>query len=119
MTGYVATKIMEVMSQQCRGRENAHTRAWIEERLRHWAIDISDRKVRNHYSGLPKCSCEDGLFIPIRTSEVLEYESYMRRNGRSEAEISVKISRIYAYYPGLRPAPKFEQLSLGVEANRI
>jgi hypothetical protein len=113
MSDFIPTKILEVMNTHCRGRKNAQPRAWIETRLRHWSIDITDRKIRAYYAGLPICSSEDGLFIPIRPDEVQEYRRYLEPK-LPAAKIDLKIRRIVATWPHLCPVPKHEQLGLSL-----
>jgi hypothetical protein len=103
-----ATKILEIMRIHNLGRENAETRIRIEARLQ----NFNDRGVRNAYSDVPLCSCEDGLFLPIRPEEVDEYETYLRRKKMSEDLISIKIRRIRATWPELKPRPKMVQVEL-------
>jgi hypothetical protein len=112
MNDFVSLKIMEVLQRDHRGRENAAPRAIIENKLRVWSIDIGDRKIRDAYSHLPLCSCEYGLFRPIRPAEVIEYAEYLRRKHMDEALIQIKIRRILATWPELSPVPAHLQQSL-------
>jgi hypothetical protein len=108
---YVSTVILETMRLHNSGRENAEPRERIERRLGHRGIDLCDRRVRAAYSKIPLCSCNDGLFIPIRPEEVTEYERYSLMT-RPPAEVAIKVRRIYATWPLLKPRPVNVQASL-------
>jgi hypothetical protein len=111
MRDYIATKILETLRLHNSGQENAKPRWKIEERLRHLGIDVCDRRVRDAYSTIPHCSCNEGLFIPIRPEEVIEYERYSLLT-RPPAEVAMKVRRIYATWPFLRTRPKNVQIPL-------
>jgi len=119
MSDYIATKILEVLRLHNLGRENAEPRAKVEERLSHLRINIGDRAVRDAYSTIPLCSCEDGLFLPIRPEEVTEYEDYLRKKKIAESLISIKISRIYATWPDLKARPQPVQTELFPRPGRM
>jgi len=104
MNDYIATKILEIMRLHNTGQENAESRWKIEDRLRHLGIDLCDRRVRAAYSIIPHCSCNEGLFIPIRPEEVTEYERYSLLT-RPPAEVALKVRRILATWPNLRQRP--------------
>lgn len=119
MSEYIATKILESMRIHNLGRENAEPRVRIEERLSHIRINFNDRTIRFAYATIPICSCNDGLFIPIRPEEVTEYEAYLRRKKIAESLISIKINRIHATWPELKPQPKPVQAELFPRPGRM
>ena len=70
--------IFDIIRKNHRGRENAISRDDLREKLRIWGIEISDRSLRDVYSKLPVCTCDQGIFYPIRTQELEEYQVYLK-----------------------------------------
>ena len=102
MNAFLSRKIMELLQARARGEEHALPRGCILAELRCFNPDLSDRDMRELYAALPVCSCEKGLFVPIRPGEVEAFGIYMtKKNGPIIAARRVAI--IYAYYPKLRP----------------
>lgn len=85
-----------------RGRDKAIPRKELEHHLRLFEKKLSERTVREIYAGLPVCSCEDGLFIPKTTREVLDFEAYVSK-AHGPIIAARRVSVIYAYYQNLRP----------------
>lgn len=115
---YIAMRIMEVLNRDARGRERAIVRDEVDRRLKIWCIDIGDRHFRDIYSSLPVCVCNQGMFIPIRPEEVVEYRRYLGPKIPPE-KIEIKIRRILATWPALRPKPKAIQLDLDMGAAKV
>ena len=78
MNDTIRMRIMQIMASH-RGRENAIPRKELAGKLRRFAIDIADRQLRDIYSTLPICSCNDGIFIPRTPEEVQKYREYLKR----------------------------------------
>ena len=70
--------VFDIVQKGHRGRENVITRDVLREKLRLWNVIISDRKLRNIYSKLPICTCDQGVFYPIRVQEIEEYRQYLK-----------------------------------------
>jgi hypothetical protein len=70
--------VFDIIQKDYRGRENAITRDDLRERLELWDIIISDRKLRDIYSKLPICTCDQGVFYPVRIQEIEEYRQYLK-----------------------------------------
>jgi len=75
----IAEYILEKLQTDHRGRQWAITRqallAWVHDT----GVDtqMTDRELRRVYSTLPICSCNEGLFWPITSRELKDFESYM------------------------------------------
>ena len=103
MNAFLSRKIMELLQARARGEENAVPREEVLAELRLFQPKLSDRAMRDIYSALPVCSCERGLYVPIRPGEVEAFKVYMtKKNGPIIAARRVAI--ILAFYPKLRPA---------------
>lgn len=110
MSDFLSNKLMEMLQARARGRENAVTRDELLYQLGLFRPNLGDRKFREMYAGLPVCSCVDGLFIPVKPQEVLDFKAYLEKQvGPIIAARRVAI--IYAFYPKLRP-PTGEQLRM-------
>ena len=70
--------IFKIIRTNHRGRENAISRDDLREKLRVWSVVISDRSLRDFYSKLPVCTCDQGIFYPIRPQELEEYQAYLK-----------------------------------------
>ena len=64
------------------GKENAVKRKDLLEFARGYDSEISDRELRNIYCGLEVCSCNAGIFYPIRASEIREFKFYLLKKVR-------------------------------------
>jgi hypothetical protein len=103
MNALLSRMIMEFLQVRARGEENAVPREDVLAELRLFEPKLPDRTMRELYAKLPVCSCERGLYIPIRPGEVEAFKLYMtKKNGPFIAAQRVMI--ILAYYPKLRPA---------------
>ena len=71
MNTFLSRKIMELLQARARGEENAVPREEVLAELRLFDPKLPDRTMRELYAALPICSCEKGLFIPIRPGEVV------------------------------------------------
>lgn len=102
MNAFLSRRIMELLQARARGEEHALSRGHVLAELRCFDPDLSDRTMRDIYSKLPVCSCEKGLFIPLRPGEVEAFKIYMtKKNGPIIAARRVAI--IFSFYPKLRP----------------
>lgn len=61
-----------------RGRENAVKRDILLNFCRAFEPSLTDRELRKIYSELPVCSCNEGIFWPIRHEEIDEFEAYLK-----------------------------------------
>jgi len=103
MNAFLSRKIMELLQARARGEEHALPRGCVLAELRCFNPDLSDRDMRELYAALPICSCEKGLFIPIRPGEVEAFKIYLdKKVGPKIAARRVAI--IFSFYPKLRPA---------------
>ena len=62
-----------------RGRENAIKRGELLAYCQLWESEMTDRELRNIYSRLSVCTCEDGIFFPIRPEELEEFRIYLAK----------------------------------------
>lgn len=62
-----------------RGRDEAIKRDALLRYARIFDTAITDRELRNIYSRLPVCVCEQGIFYPIRGQEVQDFLVYLRK----------------------------------------
>jgi len=99
---FLSRKIMELLQARARGEENAVPREEVLAELRLFDPKLPDRTMRELYAALPICSCEKGLYIPIRPGEVEAFKLYLAKKvGPIIAARRVAI--IYNAYPKLRP----------------
>ena len=110
MNDFLSRKIMELLQARARGEENALPREHIFAELRCFQPKLTDRAMRELYVGLPICSCENGLYVPIRSGEVVAFKTYLEKKV-GPIIASRRVAIIYAFYPKLRP-PIGEQLRL-------
>ena len=61
------------------GKERAITRRELLDYCRVYDSALTDRELRNIYSRLPVISSNNGIFWPIRESELDEFEQYCRK----------------------------------------
>jgi hypothetical protein len=111
----IANRIMETMLLHNRGRANAEPRRVIEDRLKVWCIDVNDRTIREAYSTLPICACNEGLYLPITTDDVESFRAYAMKT-RPPAEVQMKVRRIYQLYEHLSPKSRSVQMDLDMSA---
>ena len=105
---FLRDQVMRVM-QGHRGRAAAMPRKVLLEELRLFRPKFTDRDCRELYSGLPLCSCEDGLFLPETVAEVQEFKAYITK-AWGPIQAHRRYSTIISFYPQL--APPAEQLGL-------
>ena len=101
---FITVKIMELLSRHARGRQNAMPRKELAGKLRRFAIDIADRQLRDIYSTLPICSCNDGIFIPRTPEEVQKYREYLRPH-MSPEKVQARITILLTTWPHLAAGP--------------
>jgi hypothetical protein len=102
MREIVRLRIMQILAHH-RGRPNAIPRKELIDKLRHYCIDLDDRKIREAYASLPICSSESGLFIPTNTTEVQAFAEYLRPHMGPD-KIAARVGIIYSTWPALTPA---------------
>jgi len=61
-----------------RGKERAIKRDELLRYARLFDASLTDRSLRNIYSKLPVCTCDQGIFYPVRESEMEEYQRYLK-----------------------------------------
>ena len=103
MNETVRMRIMQIMASH-RGRENAIPRRELADKLHRFAIDLEDRALRNIYSTLPICSCNDGIFIPRTPEEVQKYREYLRPH-MSPEKVQARITILLTTWPHLAAGP--------------
>lgn len=75
----LSSLILDKIRKNHRGKENAIRRGELLRFCRLFDPEITDREMRQIYSQLPVCTCEKGVFWPIRESEIDEYYSYLKK----------------------------------------
>ena len=60
------------------GHERAIRREDLLQFARLYDRGLTDRALRNIYSKLPICTCDQGIFYPVRTQELEEYQRYLK-----------------------------------------
>jgi hypothetical protein len=110
MSIFIRDQIMRII-QGCKGRANAMPRKVLLAELRLYRPTLTDRDCRELYSGLPICSCEDGLFLPQTVTEVQEFKAYITK-AWGPIQAHRRVGTILAFNPQL--APPAEQLGLGI-----
>ena len=60
------------------GKQRAITRRELLFYCRQFKPDLTDRQLRNAYCRLPVVSSDVGIFWPVLSSELDEFESYMK-----------------------------------------
>jgi hypothetical protein len=108
MSIFLRDQIMRVM-QGHKGRANAMPRKVLLAELRLFVPKLSDHECRELYSGLPLCSCEDGLFLPQTVAEVQDFRAYITK-AWGPIQAHRRYATIISFYPHL--APPAEQLGL-------
>jgi len=104
---FIRDQVMRIMSGH-RGRSNALSRRDLLAHLQLFRPTLSDREMRELYSGLPICSCAEGLFLPDHQNipkgvqEVLEFKTYLTKQSGPIVAYR-RCATIYAYYPKLVP----------------
>jgi len=110
MNTFLRDQIMRVM-QGCKGRANAMPRKTLLAELRPYRPKFTDRDCRELYSGLPICSCPEGLFLPQTVAEVQDFKAYITK-AWGPIQAHRRVGTILSFYPKL--APPAEQLGLGI-----
>ena len=71
--------ILEKIKRDHRGKENSCKRRYLLSYARYFNPDLTDRQLRNIYCQLPVVSSNVGIFWPICSSELDEFEKYCRK----------------------------------------
>ena len=71
--------ILYAIKKDHRGKENSIVRKDLLFKICGAYPDLTDRELRNIYCQLPIISSEAGIFWPIRSSELDEFEEYCRK----------------------------------------
>lgn len=79
--------ILEKIKDDHRGKENAITRKKLLSYCNSYAYrqfpffigSFTDRQLRIVYSQLPVVTCEQGIYWPIRDSEITEFREYLQK----------------------------------------
>jgi len=108
MNTYLRNEIMRIM-QGHKGRINAMPRKVLLAELRLYRPSFTDRDCRELYSGLPLCSCPEGLFLPMTVAEVQEFKAYITK-AWGPIQAHRRCATIISFYPKL--APPANQLDL-------
>jgi len=101
--------ILNWLKKYAYGRENAKPREWLLKYLKLFPEfeNLTDRTLRETYSKLPVCSCENGLYIPKSRKDIEEFKEYMRKKA---IPILARWKIVAQAYPHL--IEKGEQLKL-------
>ena len=75
----ISAIILAKLISDHRGRERAIKRDVLLDYARIYEPNLTDRELRNIYSQLPVCVCEQGVFYPIRGQEVQDFLVYLRK----------------------------------------
>lgn len=78
----LSSLILSKLKQDCQGKENSIRREDLLRFCQAFDGNITDREMRNIYSQLPVCSCNQGIFYPIRESELDEFHDYLVKKSR-------------------------------------
>lgn len=70
--------IQEKIKRDHRGKENAIKRKDLLKYAHFFDPELTDRGLRNIYCQLPLVSSSDGIFWPIRKSDLEEFKFYMK-----------------------------------------
>lgn len=80
MNLYLSLLIAQEIETNHRGKENAIKRKDLLAFMHAYGDpEMTDRELRNIYCQLPLVSSSDGIFWPIRQSELDEFEEYCRK----------------------------------------
>jgi hypothetical protein len=101
-TPYIATRLLTFIEHAHRGRENTITHADLLREMQLFDITLDDRVLRKLCSELPLCSCDAGVFFPLRVEEVIEFKEYLTKNG-GPIVAARRVAIIYERMPKLRP----------------
>ena len=111
MNTYLRNEIMRIM-QGHKGRVNAMPRKDLLAHLQLFRPKLNDREMRDIYSTLPICTCEDGLFLPTSPEEVREFREYIKK-AWGPIVAHRRVATIVSIYPKLDPSEwKQEELPL-------
>jgi len=111
MNVFLRDHVMRVM-QGHKGRANAMPREVLLAELRLFRPKFTDRECRELYSGLPICSCPEGLFLPQTVAEVEEFKAYLTKGAGGPITAHRRCATIYAFYPSLIPPANQMELPL-------
>ena len=70
--------VLKKIALSHRGKERAIKREDLLRHARLFDATLTDRGLRNIYSKLPVVTCDQGIFYPIRTKELEEYQIYLK-----------------------------------------
>jgi len=71
--------ILEKIKADHQGKENACKRRYLLSYARYFDPDLTDRQLRNIYCQLPVATCNEGIFWPIRSRELYEFQAYLKK----------------------------------------
>lgn len=93
--------ILAKLMQDHAGKENAIKRKDLLEFARGYDRDISDRELRDIYCRLEVCSCNEGIFYPVRASEIRDFKYYLIKKVRPMRDrwemVAMKHSTLMAF----------------------
>jgi len=75
----IESYIFSHIKRHHRGREQSIKRDDLLKYARLFEPKLTDRELRSVYSLLPVCTCEEGIFYPIRSGELEEYRRYLEK----------------------------------------
>ena len=101
MSDFLRQEAMKFL-QSCRGRDKAMPRTELFHHLSLFDQSLTDRKLRIIYSGLPVCSCEAGIFVPVSPREVIDFRTYVTK-AHGPIIAARRCEVIFSFYPKLRP----------------
>ena len=70
--------VLDKIARKHRGKERAIRREDLLQYVQLFEPTVTDRVLRNIYSKLPVCTCDQGIFYPIRESEMVDYQAYLK-----------------------------------------
>ncbi len=101
--------ILEKIKKHHRGKENAIKRKDLLTIINFvYDGELTDRELRNIYCQLPVISSEVGIFWPIRSKELDEFEAYCRKKA---LPLFIRVKMVMKEHEGLR-AEKYIQKEL-------
>jgi len=78
--------ILSHIQRHHRGREQAIKREDLLKYARMFDPKLTDRELRNIYSRLSVCTCEEGVFWPIRSEEIEGFKFYLLKKANPMIE---------------------------------
>ena len=92
--------ILEKIKKHYQGKENAIKRKDLLAIINCvYDVELTDRELRNIYCQLPVISCEAGIFWPIRSSELDEFEEYCRKKA---LPLFIRVKMVFEEHKELR-----------------